>query len=102
MSKLQPFLRLLPLLLLPAAAHASRPMSTDDAAVVDTGSCQMESWVQRNAIQTEWWAVPACGVAPGWELAAGTASVRSRSDGRTGHSNVLQLKRAFQSLDERG
>jgi len=45
---------------LPMAAHAARPMNTDDANVVDPKSCQLETWVRRTRSITEQWAVPGC------------------------------------------
>ncbi len=41
-------------------AHAARPMSTDDANIVDDKSCQLESWVKTTHTSLERWAIPGC------------------------------------------
>ena len=56
---------LLPRLLIAAlicqpAAHAARPLITDDARTVDAYACQVESWVKNNRNSREYWALPAC------------------------------------------
>lgn len=65
-----------------ASAHAARPMTADDASTLDPQQCQLESWVQHNHDQTEFWAVPACNLGGGWELAAGAAHVHRTAAGR--------------------
>jgi len=44
------------------AAHAAggRPMTTDDAALTNTHSCQMETWLQHARGDTQLWLLPAC------------------------------------------
>jgi hypothetical protein len=41
-------------------AHAARPMSTDDANIVDLNSCQLESWIKTTHTSFERWAIPGC------------------------------------------
>jgi hypothetical protein len=54
-------------------AHAARPMITDDARIVDTKSCQIESWVKKSHDSTEYWALPACNFTGNLELTFGGA-----------------------------
>lgn len=73
-------------------ALAARPLSTDDAPILDPGQCQLETWVQRDPAHTQYWAVPACNFTGSWELAAGAAHVRGRSGGAEKNLAVLQAK----------
>ncbi|MFN3397398.1 MAG: hypothetical protein ACK4ZS_02555 [Sulfurimicrobium sp.] len=83
------------------AAHAARPMITDDARIVDAKACQLESWVKDNRGSTEYWALPACNFTGNLELTLGGA--RSREDGRTQSTDVVvQGKTLFKSLDTNG
>lgn len=50
----------LSLLCATTAAHAGRPMTTDDAAITTDGQCSLQSWWQRQAGATEQWLLPAC------------------------------------------
>ena len=56
--------------LLPVMAHAGRPLSSDDASTADTGTCQLESWVERAGRDRAWAIAPACGIAKGMEVGA--------------------------------
>lgn len=51
-------------------AQAGRPLGTDDAGVADAGSCQLESWIERQGGQHAWVTSPACGVINGVEIGA--------------------------------
>lgn len=55
-----------------ASAHAARPLLTDDARVVDSGGCQIETWVQHSATSPERWVLPACSGGPGTEWTVGS------------------------------
>jgi hypothetical protein len=79
-----------------ANAHAARPMVTDDANIVDPGACQLESWTQRTASVTEYWAVPACNLGGQWELAAG-AGRSSQPDGAN-RLAAVRAKTVFRPL----
>jgi hypothetical protein len=57
-------------ILLPGAAHAGRPLATDDAGTADPGTCQIESWLEREGSDRAWVLAPACGVATGLEIDA--------------------------------
>ncbi len=55
-------------LCLVANAWAGRPLGNDDASTTTTGTCQVESWVEREARQHAVIVAPACGVAKDMEL----------------------------------
>lgn len=50
------------------AAYAGRPLATDDAAVADPGSCQVEGWVEHSKESRSVVVSPACGVIAGVEI----------------------------------
>ena len=83
------------------AAHAARPMITDDARVVDPKSCQVESWVQKNRGSTEYWALPACNFTGNLELTLGGARIRDNAGVRT-TDVVFQGKTLFKPLEPNG
>lgn len=48
-------------LIIAPVAHAARPYVTDDARIVPSGGCQIETWVHRfRGGGAEFWALPAC------------------------------------------
>ncbi len=98
----KPFAGVLAMLLaLPPAAHAARPMITDDARTVDAKACQVESWVRTNQGNKEYWALPACNFTGNLELTLGGA----RTADATGTSTtdiVLQGKTLFKPMDTNG
>lgn len=69
---------LMALMVVASAAHAGRPLATDDAATADAGSCQVESWVARAGSDRALVLAPACGVAAGLELDAEYALLHPR------------------------
>lgn len=71
-------------------AWAGRPLSSDDASTAEFGHCQVESWVERAGGDGAWVVAPACGMAPGLELAADYARPRHRDAQRS--SAGLALK----------
>lgn len=91
-------LSLLLLGLLPSTAMAARPMITDDARVVDTHSCQLESWVKHNRSSNEYWALPGCSPADNTELTLGGAV--TREDKQSQNSDLmLQAKVLLKPLE---
>lgn len=54
----------------PFAAHAGRPLGTDDAATASAGTCQIETWFERAAgpRARSWVLSPACGLGEAVEL----------------------------------
>lgn len=85
----------------PDAARAARPMVTDDARVVDSKSCQVESWLRHNVSGGEFWALPACNFFTDLELTFGGASATA-----SGHSRVsdvlVQAKQILRPLERDG
>ena len=54
-------------------AWGGRPLSVEDAAVVEEHGCQVESWIDRSSEATIGWIVPACNFAWNTEWQAGFA-----------------------------
>jgi len=79
-----------------AHADAGRPMTVDDASILDPGTCQLEAWTLRSRNSDEYWAMPACRVG-NFELAAGAA--RTIGPGVTHTYTALQAKTVFKPLD---
>ncbi|WP_157778432.1 hypothetical protein [Massilia violaceinigra] len=75
-------------------------MMVDDAAIVEPNHCQLESWVYKRSIGTEYWAVPACNVGGKLEVALGGA--RIVGGGNNANLAVLQVKTVFKPLDRHG
>lgn len=84
-------------LLATSSAHAGRPMTVDDAAIVDPGQCQLETYGQRAGKVNQYWITPACNAGGTWELAAGAAWGDDHQ--RYGR---LQAKTVFKPLDAGG
>lgn len=80
-----------------AAAHAGRPLSTDDASVIAEGECQVESWYQSAVGAHEVHVAPGCGFAHETELDVEGVHLSPAADDRD--ALVLQLKTAFPTLD---
>jgi hypothetical protein len=68
------------------ASHAGRPLATEDAAILDTGHCQVEAWIDRARDSTQGWLVPACNFGFDTEVQVGGA--RTRADGDTRFSEA--------------
>lgn len=92
--------QILPFLAGLGPAYAGRPMQTDDADLIDAGSCQLEAWIDRNRDSTELWAVPSCNPGGNLELSAGGALVRQESD--TDVAALLQGKTLFKKMQPNG
>ena len=83
------------------AAHAGRPLSTEDAATLEDKACQLEAWVDRSRVETRAWAVPACNFGWGIEWQAGFA--RARADGESAFSeSYVQGKKVLVHPTEGG
>ena len=63
-----------------ACAHAGRPLTTDDASIIDEKRCQLEAWVDRSSDAWAAWAAPACNFGGGIEWQAGFARARAEGD----------------------
>ncbi len=64
-------------------AGAGRPLSTDDAATADAGTCQLETWLDRGRDDRALVFAPACGLARGLELGAEFAPLHPQDVLRT-------------------
>jgi hypothetical protein len=80
------------------SAQSARPLITDDARIVDTGACQVESWVRSNRGSTEAWALPGCNPSGNLELTLGGGRLHDRAGSRTA-SVVLQGKTLFKPME---
>jgi hypothetical protein len=65
-----------------ATAHAGRPLATDDAAVVETGSCQLEVWTAHERGARGLWLNPGCGLFAHTEIALGGARIKADGEDR--------------------
>jgi len=61
------------LLVTATPALAGRPLTTEDAAILEDGACQLEAWIDRARDITTGWLVPACNFGLGIEWQAGFA-----------------------------
>jgi len=88
---------------LPATALAGRPLTTDDAAIVDHGACQLESWFERSRSDSDpvsvGWLNPACNPWGATEFSFGAG----REHNSENHATVTawQIKRLIRSYDHR-
>ena len=64
-----------------ASAFAGRPLTTDDAAILDPKACQVEAWIDRATHTTTGWFVPSCNFGGNVEWQVGFA--RTRADGES-------------------
>ena len=90
---------LMPVLLAPCLASAGRPLTTEDAAALEHGRCQLESWIDRSRDSRTGWLVPACNFGGGIEWQAGAARTREAGAGRFSEAYV-QAKRTFFEVEE--
>jgi len=81
-----------------AAVHAGQPLVTDDASVIDPGTCQLESWIRPFHQGHEIGLVPACNVLESLELSAGGSGVRT--GGNAFSTFQLQAKTVFIRHDD--
>jgi hypothetical protein len=67
-------------------AFAGRPLTTEDASVLEDKACQVEAWVDRSRVATRAWLVPACNFGAGIEWQVGGA--RTHEEGRARFSEA--------------
>ena len=72
-----------------STAHGGQPLVTDNVALVDAKTCQLEVWVHSFHDGRELWALPACNPRGGVEITAGGALATADDAGR---SSLLQLQ----------
>lgn len=83
------------------AAHAGRPMATDDAAVLDDGACQLEAWTEHSPGLNTSWLNPSCNPFGSTEFALGLARQQDRKDSANNSSlNSWQIKHLLRAYDE--
>lgn len=80
--------------------YAARPMNTDDGRIVDTNSCQLESWIKHGQ-DSEFWAMPACNFLLDSEITLG-GNITRESQMDTKAYMVLALKKIFFDLENDG
>lgn len=86
-------------LLVALPAHAGRPLTTEDAAILDAKKCQVESWVDRGKDATTGWFVPACNLGLDTEFQVGVA--RTRADGEARFSEAyIQAKTLLREMTD--
>jgi hypothetical protein len=79
--------------------QAARPMTTDDANIVDEKSCQLETWVKTTHTSLERWAMPGCNFGGDMEW---TIGANSQAEEVVGHTKywVGQVKKRWLSVGE--
>lgn len=70
------------LLLSAPLAHAGRPLTVDDAAILDPNHCQIETWIDRTRDATAGWLVPSCNLALNTELQMGFARLHAEGESK--------------------
>ena len=85
-------------LLFAPATFAARPLTTEDAAVLDDKACQVESWIDRSRDATIGWLVPACNFGLGIEWQAGFS--REWEGGARMPESYFQAKGLFKDMDK--
>lgn len=82
-------------------AWAARPLITDDARIVEPQACQVESWMQFQSGNNQFWALPGCNPTGNLELTLGGAAQRIAGDVRATDIQV-QGKTVLKPLDPGG
>ena len=82
-----------------AGTHAARPFVTDDARIVDTGGCQIESFVkhQRRHREDEFWFLPGCTPVGQVELTLGGIRTDNATEGISSTA-IAQAKTLLRTL----
>lgn len=83
-----------------STAWAGAPLVTDDAAVLASKTCQLETWIFATRDSREYWALPACNFTGNLELAAGGARTHA-DDGESASVIQLQAKTVLFATDDR-
>ena len=83
----------------PTASLAGRPLTTEDASVLEDQRCQVEAWIDRGRDASQAWLAPACNFSAGIEWQAGIA--RTRESGRSfTTATYAQAKGLFKESDD--
>ncbi|MDT8997685.1 hypothetical protein RQP53_00185 [Paucibacter sp. APW11] len=67
------------MLMLASTSHGGRPLTSDDAASAERGSCQLEVWLEQQPEFQQAVLAPACGLADGLEFGLTWARGRERT-----------------------
>jgi hypothetical protein len=80
-----------------SGAYAARPFFTDDARIVDSGHCQLETFYkeQRTYSGSEYWLLPACNPL-GFEITAGGNRIEGERNA------IVQAKFLLKPLEKNG
>lgn len=79
-------------------AHAGRPLTTDDAAILDAGACQLEAWIERSRDLNSSWLNPGCNPFGQTEFSLGAARLRTDADAAV-TSRQWQVKHLLRAYD---
>ena len=79
--------------------YAARPMSTDDANIVDEKSCQLEAWGKTTRTSLERWAIPGCNLGGELEWSVGGNAQTEHALGKT-QFWVAQAKKRWVPVGE--
>ena len=80
-------------------SFAARPMMTDDARIVESKACQLETWYKDTKQAKEFWAYPACNIGTNAEVTIGGSYERVNGD--TYFANeTYQIKSLIRTLEE--
>jgi len=79
--------------------NAGRPLITDDAAVVDAGACQIESWFEQGANVSSRWINPGCNPFGSTEIAFAMAATRETGE-PSSRIQLLQAKQLLRAFDD--
>lgn len=88
--------------------YGARPMITDDARVVDTHACQLETWGVYGGKTGEFWAIPGCNLLFDIEMSLGAmwsneaVNEVSGRDGFGARRLIFGAKKIFNDLDTQG
>jgi hypothetical protein len=86
-------------LLSPLAAHAGRPLSTDNAGTAPAGGCEVESWLEQQSGQRAWIVTPACGLVEGLQVSASVVLPHPRDPVRAGAGLAVKWAPASARVD---
>jgi hypothetical protein len=84
---------------MPGLVQAGRPLTTEDASILEAKACQLETWIDRSRVATDFWFVPACNFGADIEWQLGGSRTRMQGEGGFSQS-YFQAKTAFVSVTE--
>jgi hypothetical protein len=81
-----------------STVQAGAPLVTDDAALVEAKTCQLEAWIESARSARAYWIVPACNFTGNLELSVGAAAVNP-DVGSSSRQFQFQAKTVFGQSD---